>query len=139
MNARCIIGGPIETVQKIALMTCPGRTSGSRSQIKAVIQNVDGDRCTTDALKNTLIQPGHYIESSNMGQDCQQTPLKNREAKVWIVNEDRKDNLCVTDVYLDASSSTGSTRMLKCRMDEDESFRVNARDMDTSGVPLTCM
>ena len=71
----------IETVKKIALMTCPGRYSGSRSKIKAIIENVDGDRCTTDAFKSNPIQPGHYIESSNMGQACQRTPLKNKEAK----------------------------------------------------------
>ena len=53
------------------------------------------------------------------------------------MNEDRRDSLCVTDVYLDASTSTGTTRQLKCIMDGDESFKVYAQDMDTSGIPLT--
>jgi len=137
-NTRCDVGDSTETVKKIAVMTCTGSHSGSQSQIKAVIQNMDGEKCTTDALKNTPIQPGHYIESSNMGQECRQTPLKNGDVKVWIVNEDRRDSLCITDVYLDVSSSSGTTRQLKCKMDEEESFKVYARDMALDGLPLTC-
>ena len=116
---------------------------------------MDGEKCTTDALKNTPIKPGHYIESSNMGQECRQTPLKHGDVKVslfymfsalchdvffqvWIVNEDRRDSLCITDVYLDVSSSSGTTRQLKCKMDGEESFKVYARDMALDGLPLTC-
>ena len=31
------------------------------------------------------------------------------------MNKDQRDNLCLSDVYFDVSSSSGSTDMLKCR------------------------
>ena len=82
VKAVCSFSNSTETVKKIALMTCPGEASGSNSQIKVVIRNIDGEQCTTDALKNTPIHPGDYIESSNIGHDCLNTPIKNGEVKV---------------------------------------------------------
>jgi hypothetical protein len=40
------------------------------------------------------------------------------------VNADQKDNLCLSDVYFDISSSDGSTDMLKCRLNDKVSFNM---------------
>ena len=124
----------VETVKKIVLKTCEGRPSGSISQIKAVMKNIDNQRCTTNALKSLQIAAGEYVESTNIGEACLRTPIKNGEVKVWLINESKIDSLCVTDVYLDTSSSPGFTRQLKCRVNRDNSYE----DARLNGLPLSC-
>ena len=40
------------------------------------------------------------------------------------MNADQTDNLCLSDVYFDISSSDGSTDMLKCRLNDKVSFNI---------------
>jgi len=61
-------------------------------------------------------------------------------AKVWIVNMDSQNSLCLTDVFLDiANASTGTTKILKCGMREDvNDFKIYALEREAVGIPLVC-
>merc|ERR1712142_458205 len=100
------------------MRVCDGHNDGSQATIKAIIQNIDKQECTTEAFESELV-PNQYFESTNMGE-CTSFQIKESYAEVWIVNEDSRDSLCLSDVYLDVSSSYGSTEMMKCRLNERE-------------------
>ena len=53
---------------------------------------------------------------------------------------DSQNSLCLTDVFLDiANASTGTTKILKCRMREDvNDFKIYALEREAVGIPLVC-
>ena len=61
-------------------MLCNDASAGSESRFKAVIENVDGERCTTDVFRKTFIK-GSYLEVSDLG-DCVRLQIKEKDAKV---------------------------------------------------------
>merc|ERR1712193_427863 len=97
------------TVKGIAMRVCEGKNSGSKANIKAIIINADKEECSTDPFDYKL-NPKDYYETRAMG-NCTNFEIKENIAKVWLVNQDSTDSLCLKDVYLDVSSSLGSTSM----------------------------
>ena len=58
--------------------------SGSSVNIKAVIQNLDGERCTTDVFHTGRLTHGQYIMVNNIGW-CRNLVIKEgiAEVKYW--------------------------------------------------------
>merc|ERR1719228_422262 len=127
------------TVKTIAMKVCDDEKAGSKANIQAVIQNIDGERCTT-TLKTEAFKPNGYVEISDIGEECQRLEIKGGKAEAWIVNADEEDNLCLTDVYFDVSSSNGETDMLKCRLNDKDkkNFKINVIDKEVFGLPMIC-
>jgi len=128
------------TVKKLSLKICDDEGSGTTSAIHAIIQNTDNENCTTDVLTPNKFEAGSFEESSDIGSECLKLPINENLAKVWIVNMDSQNSLCLTDVFLDiANASTGTTKILKCGMREDvNDFKIYALEREAVGIPLVC-
>ena len=66
----------------MSMKVCDG---GSSVNIKAVIQNLDGERCTTDVFHTGRLTRGQFIEVNNIGW-CRNLVIKEgiAEVKKWV-------------------------------------------------------
>jgi len=137
VKATCAFVNNTATVKTIALKFCDDEGSETTSAIEAVIMNSDNQNCTTGVRDIINLTKGSYEEINGLG-NCMELEIKEKIAKVWLVNRDPSNSLCLTDVYLDISSSSGETRMLQCQLNENESSRVFVLDNEPVGIPLVC-
>ena len=84
VNSYCTYVNQTNTIEKIAIRVCDETNAGSSANIKAVIQNLDGERCTTDVFQTGGLKPGQYIEVDNIGNECRNLEIKEGIAEVNI-------------------------------------------------------
>ena len=65
-------------------MVCDEENARSTANIQAVIQNMDGERCTTAVFNTGGLKKGDYFEVTDIGEECRELEIKEGQAEVKI-------------------------------------------------------
>ena len=84
VNSYCSYVNQTSTIKRIALMVCDEEDTGSTADIQAVIQNMDGERCTTDVFNTGGLKKGDYFEVTDIGEECRGLEIREGQAEVKI-------------------------------------------------------
>jgi len=114
-----------------------GTDPGSRRGIQAVLEDGNGKTCTTDKMEGPFYN-GNFRSFSSLGNSCSDFVI-GQEVKMWIVNTEDDDGLCLNDIYFDSSDvTTGETKSYRCRFDDSQGMTTYFQDKEVNGLPLIC-
>ena len=114
--ARCEFPAKTNSITRLNIKVCESSGSGSRDPMYIELENDNGDVCKTEGLH--VSQRGHFLRfSSGSLGSCKNFIIT--ETTTAKLSNDGRDDLCLTDLYLDTASQDGATRVLRCRYNAD--------------------
>ena len=114
---------------------CSEDEAHSSEELTLVLENEDGESCTTRRLRMSDRQTLANFSPGQFGEQCSQFRVT-ATTKVWASNSG-KDNLCLTHLILDTvNRENGIARSALCRFDQDELFKIF--DEEINSIPLIC-
>jgi len=120
MPVRCDFSRATNTITRLNVKICERKGDGSKDPMLLRLQNDDEEDCETEGL--SVDQKGHFLQfgSASLGS-CKNFRVT-QTTKAWLSNAGN-DDLCITDLYIDAANQSGETKMLRCRYDNNVHYR----------------
>ena len=112
---------------------CSDEDAHSSEELTLVIENEDGERCTTTGLDVSRGKDLISFSPRQFGENCSRFKVTST-TKVWARNPGN-DNLCLTHLILDTVESERA-RAQVCRLDKKDMFQVNIQG--NFSIPLIC-
>ena len=137
---QCDIGEG-NTIKKLWVKVCNNVRGGTSDKLVVHMENDSGEKCKTDDLEGPKTNNVKEYTLGALGSSCSKFQVTD-VTRIWLYTEPGLDDLCLTDLYLDVSSSrTGVTRSVRCRFDQNSKFEVTIQGGSHStrkAIPLKC-
>ena len=126
---RCDFSVVANSITRLNVKVCESAGSGSQVPMYIRLRNDDGDECMTEGL--AIHEVGHYLTFSSASLGSCKNFRVTETTQAWLSN-DGKDDLCITDLYLDTARQDGTTKVLRCRYDADAHLKYRYQGLRTN-------
>ena len=114
---------------------CSDEDAHSSEELTLVIENEDGERCTTTGLDVSRGKDLISFSPRQFGENCSR--FKVTSTTTVMASNPGNDNLCLTHLLLDTvEGASGRGRVQVCRYDKKDKFNINIQGNFTQ--PLIC-
>ena len=114
---------------------CSDEDAHSSEELTLVMENEDGERCTTSRLEMSGRESLAYFTPRQLGEDCSRFKVTSKTK--LLASNSGTDNLCLTHLILDTvNRENGIARSQLCRFDQMELYKIY--DQENKSIPLIC-